>query len=113
MGKVYETPGMEGTLYIEVNPDALNVVFSDKQLYGRGYLKILNSRGRIVYQREQDLDRRAASIAANLRQLVFSMDVPGKDLTISFSIDKVTVMADVYVLRGLMILMILCCVTTV
>ncbi|WP_303044155.1 cache domain-containing sensor histidine kinase [Enterocloster bolteae] len=113
VGKVYETPGMEGTLYIEVNPDALNVVFSDKQLYGRGYLKILNSRGSIVYQREQDLDRRAASIAANLRQLVFSMDVPGKDLTISFSIDKVTVMADVYVLRGLMILMILCCVTLV
>ncbi len=113
VGKVYETPEMEGTLYIEVNPDALNVVFSDKQLYGKGYLKILDSRGSTVYQREQDLDRRAASIAANLRQLVFSMDVPGKDLTLSFSIDKVTVMADVYVLRGLMILMILCCVTLV
>lgn len=113
IGKRYDTSLVKGTLYVGVDTDALNEVFTEREIYGRGYLRILDSEERIVYEREQDVDRRAASIAANLRQLVFSKEVPGKGLTISFSIDKVTVMADVYVLRGLMILIILCCVVLV
>lgn len=113
IGNRYETPLVKGTLYIAVDSDSLGEVFQDKEIYGRGYVRIVNGSGRTVYEREQDVDRRAASIAANLRQLVFSKEVPQKGLTIVFSIDKVTVMADVYVLRGLMILIILCCVTLV
>ncbi|WP_302326593.1 cache domain-containing sensor histidine kinase [Enterocloster lavalensis] len=113
VGKAYRTPATLGTLYIEVDPASLDVVFPDKQLYGKGYLRILDHQGNVLYERKQDVDRRAASIAANLQQLVYSREVPGKDLVISFSVDKVTVMADVYVLRGIMILVILCCVTLV
>lgn len=113
IGKRYETLKVKGTLYIAVDAGSLGDVFQDKEIYGRGYLRVLDERGRAVYEREQDVDRRAASIAANLQQLVFSKEVPQKGLTIAFSIDKVTVMADVYVLRGLMISVILCCVTLV
>lgn len=113
VGKAYRSPEKLGTLYIEVDPDSLDAVFSDKQLYGKGYLRILDRQGNVLYERQQDVDRRAASIAANLQQLVYAREVPDKGLIISFSVDKVTVMADVYVLRGIMILVILCCVTLV
>lgn len=100
-------------LYLEIDPSAFDYVFSDKELYGKGYLRVIGEDGAVIYQREQDVDRRAASIAANLQQLIYSQNVPEKGLMISFSVDKVTVMADVYVLRGIMILVILCCLTMI
>lgn len=113
VGKRLLLPEDMGTIYLELDPAAFDIVFSDKDLYGRGYLRILGPDGEVVYEREQDVDKRAASIAANLQQLVYSREVPGKGLAISFSIDKVTVLADIYVLRGIMILVILCCLTMI
>ena len=113
VGRIYHFEDKSSALYIEIDPEAFEVLFSANQMYGRGYLKVIDGADQTVYERKQNIDRRAASIAANLQQLVFSREIPGKDLTILFNVDKVTVMADVYVLRGIMILVIICCVALV
>ena len=87
---------------------SIEEIVAQYKLFDQGYLEIMDGDGNILYAQKQKQVRLDQSIAANIEQLHFEKTMQSLGWKISFTVSKVAVQSDLYVLRGLQILVILC-----
>lgn len=87
--------------------DVVSEVFGNDELFKNGYLTIVDKNGSQIYESKPDTTRLAESIAANLDKLEFTYQLSKQDWTMTFIVDKVFAQSDLYVIRGMMVIVIM------
>jgi two-component system sensor histidine kinase YesM len=88
-------------------PAVISEVFGSDDLYQHGYLTIIDDGGATIYSSVPNSTMLAESIAANLDKLQFDYKLTKTNWTITFIVDKVYAQSDLYVVRGLMVIVIM------
>ena len=91
----------------------LTQVFDSIDLFDNGTLQVLDSDGTILYHRAESDNWIDQSIAAHLDKLHFETQLEDTGWIVSFDVDKVKAQSELYVLRGMLVLVIMLCVIVV
>lgn len=91
----------------------LALVFDSLDIFDNGTLRIVDSDGSILYHRAENDNWIDQSIAANLDKLHFETRLEDTGWTVCFDVDKVKAQSELYVLRGLLVLVIMVCAIAV
>lgn len=91
----------------------LTQVFDSIDLFDNGTLQVLDSDGTVLYHRAENDDWIDQSIAAHLDKLHFETQLEDTGWIVSFDVDKVKAQSELYVLRGMLVLVIMLCAIVV
>lgn len=91
----------------------LALVFDSLDIFDNGTLRVIDSDGSILYHRAENDNWIDQSIAANLDKLHFETRLEDTGWTVCFDVDKVKAQSELYVLRGLLVLVIMVCAIAV
>lgn len=88
-------------------------VFDSIELFDNGTLQVLDSDGTVLYHRAESDDWIDQSISAHLDKLHFETQLEDTGWIVTFDVDKVKAQSELYVLRGMLILVIMLCAISV
>ena len=91
----------------------LALVFDSIDIFDNGTLRVIDSDGFILYHRAENDNWIDQSIAANLDKLHFETQLEDTGWIVTFDVDKVKAQSELYVLRGMLILVIMLCAIAV
>ena len=91
----------------------LALVFDSIDIFDNGTLQVIDSDGSILYHRAENDNWIDQSIAANLDKLHFETRLEDTGWTVCFDVDKVKAQSELYVLRGMLVLVIMLCAIAV
>lgn len=91
----------------------LALVFDSLDIFDNGTLRVVDSDGSILYHRAENDNWIDQSIAANLDKLHFETRLEDTGWTVCFDVDKVKAQSELYVLRGMLVLVIMVCTIAV
>ena len=91
----------------------LALVFDSIDIFDNGTLQVIDSDGSILYHRAENDSWIDQSIAANLDKLHFETRLEDTGWTVCFDVDKVKAQSELYVLRGMLVLVIMLCAIAV
>lgn len=93
--------------------EKLALVFDSIELFDNGILRVTDSDGTTLYYRSENDNWIDQSIAAHLDKLHFETTLEDTGWTVSFDVDKVKAQSELYVLRGMLVLVIMLCAIAV